>query len=207
MRQPNKQNVADASHTAADLRRAGREAVLVCAVTAAAVAAGITGLWLASDAAIRSSYQQYLVGLALAAASQMDPDLHESIRDPAQINGPDYRRAVEPLKRLVAAVADAKYVYTVVRDGTDIRFVLDAANPGDLDGDGVEDQSGVWELYADADPAMQSVLGDGRAVGLAVATARPDVDEWGAFMTGYAPIVTVDGRQDGAVGGVFDARG
>jgi diguanylate cyclase (GGDEF)-like protein/PAS domain S-box-containing protein len=113
---------------------------------------------------------------------------------------------VEPLKRLVAAVADAKYVYTVVRDGTDIRFVLDAANPGDLDGDGVEDQSGVWELYADADPAMQSVLGDGRAVGLAVATARPYVDDWGAFMTGYAPIVTVDGRQVGAVGVDVDAR-
>jgi PAS domain-containing protein len=53
---------------------------------------------------------------------------------------------------------------------------------------------------------MLSFLGDGGGVGGGVATARPYVDDWGAFMTGYAPIVTVDGRQVGAVGVDVDAR-
>ena len=147
-----------------DRRRARREAVLVAAATAAATAAGIAGLWLASSSAIRSDYQQYLVGLALAAASQIDSEMHATIRDPAALNGPDYLQAVAPLRRFAAAIGDVKYVYTVLRDGETIRFVLDAASPGDADGDGVQDQSGVWQPYGHADPAMIAVLDGGEPI-------------------------------------------
>jgi len=47
------------------------------------VATGIFGLWLSSSAAIRENYRHMLIGLAQAAASQIDPVLHDSLRHPS----------------------------------------------------------------------------------------------------------------------------
>jgi diguanylate cyclase (GGDEF)-like protein/PAS domain S-box-containing protein len=199
MIKPVKANFPESAAVAADVRRASLEAALVCSVAAVAVGAGIIGLWLASTAAIHSEYRERLIGLAKAASAQIDPELHASIRDPAQQNGPEYARAVAPLQRLYAGDDAIKYVYTVVQDGPDIRFVLDAAGPT---GDRVHAQWRVWEPYVFADAAMRAVL----ATGKATATDRPYMDDGGAFMTGYAPIVAADGRQVGAVGVDVDAR-
>jgi len=63
-------------------------------------------------AAIRENYRHMLIGLAQAAASQIDPVLHDSLRHPEQRNGADYLRAVEPLRRMRRAVSD---VHTFTR--------------------------------------------------------------------------------------------
>ncbi|MEJ0098267.1 MAG: hypothetical protein WDO12_00335 [Pseudomonadota bacterium] len=83
-----------------------------------------------------------------------------------------------------------RYIYTMVRgdDGL-MHFVLDAADAGDHDGDGIEDQSDVWEVYSQTDPAMPVALGDGRTPGHASATSEPASDKWGDFMTGWAPLL------------------
>jgi hypothetical protein len=138
-----------------------------------AVGAGIAGLWLASRSSIQDDYRHYLLGLAKTAATLVDPALHNSIRRPEQRNGPDYLRAVGPLRRMRAAVPDVHYIYTVVQDGGKVRFVLDNTDPGSRFGDGHEDQAGVWEVYEDRDSAMLQALGNGRDPGRAAATDRP----------------------------------
>jgi diguanylate cyclase (GGDEF)-like protein/PAS domain S-box-containing protein len=188
-----------------DRRRAWAEALLVFAVSAVATGIAMAGVWTTSQQSLHQAYQDELIKLAAAAAVVIDPALHEEIRDPAQRNGPDYLRAVEPLRRLRESVG-ANYIYTVVRDGSHVRFVLDAALPGDGDGDGVEDQSNVWQIYDAPDPAMLAALGDGaKHPGVAAATEEPYSDEWGSFMTGYAPLIDATGRQIGAVGVDIDA--
>jgi diguanylate cyclase (GGDEF)-like protein/PAS domain S-box-containing protein len=199
-------NAARAGAWATYRHRAKREAILAAVVAVCAVGAGILGLWMAATGSIREDYQHYLVGLTETAATLVDPALHNAIRRPEQRNGPDYLRAVQPLRRMQTAVPDIRYVYTVIRDGGKVRFVLDAADPADRTVDGNPDQAGVWEAYENGGSALDLALGNGREAGRASATDRLSSDKWGTFMTGWAPLLDAAGRQIGAVGIDIDAR-
>lgn len=170
-----------------------------------ALVVGTVGMWVALSGTIHSDYQRYLTGLAQSAALLIDPALHRSLNHPSQHEGPVYQQAVEPLRRLRAAVPDARFIYTAVRDGERVRFVLDAAMPGDHDGDGIDDQAQLWEIYPDSDPAMLLAFGNDEGVGRASATDRPYGDKWGLFMTGWAPLLDATGEQYGALGIDVDA--
>ena len=114
---------------------------------------------------------------------------------------------MQPLRRFRDAIPDVKFVYTVVRDGDQVRFVLDAAEPGDHDGDGVEDRSGIWELYDDADASMyRRARRPARPGGEPATTERPYSDRWGTFMSGYAPFFDAAGHEAGVVGVDVDAN-
>jgi len=182
-------------------RRALRETILVALAAFLITAAGIVGVWSAAAATIRRDFLDHLTSLALVAAQQVDPLLHNRLRDPSQLNGPEYQRAVEPLRRMRLALPDVRYIYTMVRgaDGQ-VHFILDAADPGDHDGDGVEDQSGIWEVYQPVDETTEVALGDGITTGHAAATPEPTVDKWGRWMTGMAPLLDAGGQQIGIVG-------
>ena len=188
-----------------DRRRALWETLAIAVAALVAAGAGVFGLWVMSTAAIRSNYHHYLIGMAEVAAQQIDPALHQGFRDPAQRNNADYRRAVEPLRRMRTAVSDIRYIYTAVRDRDQVRFVLDAADPGDHDGDGLDDQAPLWGVYDDTNPDIWKALGDGVRPGRPTATAEPYTDKWGAFMTGWAPFFDASGRQVGVVGVDVDA--
>lgn len=195
----------EAGALASDRRRALRETLAIAVATSIATAVGILGLWFAASATIRDDYRHYLTSVARSAALQVDPALHRALRDPQQQNGPEYLQAVEPLRRLRTALPDVRFIYTMVQDGGQVRFVLDAAQPGDSDGDGIDDQAALWEVYEDRDPAMLAALGDGFTPGISRATDRPYGDKWGSFMTGWAPLVDGAGEQYGILGVDVDA--
>ena len=180
-------------------RRALQESLLIGLAGLLAVGAGALGLWIFATSAIRENYRHHLVSIAQAAALQIDPVLHGQLRDPEQRNGPQYQRAVEPLRRLRDALADVRFIYTTVLDGDTVHFVLDAEEPGDHDGDGVDDQAGLWEVDPTHEPVLLDVL-HGQVHGDAASTAEPYTSKWGSFMTGYAPIVDGAGRHVGVVG-------
>ncbi len=170
------------------------------------VAAGILGVWKATSSTIRQDFRDHLTSLALVAAQQVDPELHRQLRMPAQANSAAYQRAIEPLRRMRLALPEVHAIYTMVRgqDGL-VHYVLDAADPGNHDGNSVDNASAVWEVYENLDPTTNVALGDGVNLGRAAATPEPTIDKRGSWMSGMAPLVDGSGEQFGIVGVKVDS--
>lgn len=188
-----------------DRRRAWLEAGAVGLLTAVIAAAALTGLWRHSRQSLNDSYRSQLAALAQAAALQVDVERHSLLRRAEQTDSPDYQRAVAPLRQMREGVPGIRFIYTLVLVGGDARIVLDASDPGDLDQDGVEDRASIGEPSWLRQPAKLAALGWGGLPPRAGATAQPYRDDWGVFMTGYAPFFDASGRPAGAVGVDVDA--
>jgi diguanylate cyclase (GGDEF)-like protein len=170
------------------------------------VVCAIFGVWFSAQRSVSNNYTEHLAALAQATAVLVDAQAQDELRSPAETNGPRYQRAVEPLRRLLAAVPEVRYVYTVVRDGSDVRFILDASPSGARTGTGLAEQSSVWEPYTEREPAMEAALGLDGSPPRAAATTRVYTDSWGSFVTGWAPVYDAKGIPKGAAGVDIDAR-
>jgi diguanylate cyclase (GGDEF)-like protein/PAS domain S-box-containing protein len=179
--------------------RAMGDAVLLGACGLLAVCAGVIGLWFFATASIRENYRHHLVTLAHVAALQVDAELHERLRHGGELNGPDYTRAVEPLRRLKTASPDIRFVYTTVLDGDAVRFVLDAEDPAEVDEDGLKVQSNIGDVDPTDEPVLLAAL-RGLVQGDEASTVEPYSSKWGSFMTGYAPIQDAAGRRIAVIG-------
>lgn len=180
-------------------RRALAEGLAVGTVVALIAALATVSLWRAADRALLAEVRNHLAALARVIATTVDGDAHAQFSDPNLIDTPQYQEAIAPLKRARDSAPLIKYVYTAVMDGQTVRFVLDAAEPGDHDGDGREDRAQVWEEYTDPEPLIIIALTTS-VPGAAFASETPYVDQWGAFLTGYAPFFDSAGRCQGVVG-------
>jgi diguanylate cyclase (GGDEF)-like protein len=197
---PNPTRAAPAGVAVGQRRRARWESVILSMVVLIVVGAAILGLYLSSRKSAFEDFRGRLIDLAEEAAVAIDAELHEKIRRPDQLNGLDYGRAVEPLRRIRRAMPTIHYAYTVVQSEGEIHFVLDAADPNARTPDGQPEQSGVWDVYKHRTPAMTQAL-----AGVATASDRLRTDEWSTFMSGLAPIRDAHGRQIGVVGLDVDA--
>jgi diguanylate cyclase (GGDEF)-like protein/PAS domain S-box-containing protein len=169
------------------------------------VGAAILGLWDSSRESAYQGFSDYLSELAEEAATTIDPVLLGQIRRPEQLNDADYTRAVAPLRRLRQAIPTIHYAYTFARVGDTIHFVLDSADPQARTPSGQPEQSGVWEVYPHRNTSMLQALGDAQTRAIATANLEIGSDEWGIFMSGFAPIRDSRGQVVGAVGLDVDA--
>jgi diguanylate cyclase (GGDEF)-like protein/PAS domain S-box-containing protein len=181
-------------------QRAKWESLSLSALILLVAAAGILGLWVTTRNSAYAGFGHELISLAQEAAAQVDPQLHEQIRRPEQLNGPEYLRAVEPLRRIRKAVPDIHYVYTLVLADGEVHFVLDASDPTTRSTTGQLDQSGVWEVYRHRSSVLTAALGDGGHPGVPIASLEPTTDEWGTWVSGFAPLRDAKGRQIGVLG-------
>jgi hypothetical protein len=103
---------------------------------------------------------------------------------------------VEPLRRIQRANRDVGFIYTYVLADGGAHFVLDAADPGDADGDGIDDKAHVMEGYPDTTTAMIDAIRHGRAG----VDDEIETDKWGSYLSAYAPFYDATGHLAGAVG-------
>ncbi|MCB9855366.1 MAG: response regulator [Phycisphaerales bacterium] len=134
--------------------------------------------------------------LAQAAAANLNGDLHDMIRSPTQQESNEFQEAVEPLRRMLDACDGITYIYTAILQNDRVYFVVDSASPGDADGDGRDDQAKVMEEYLDFDPAIAVSLREG----ICTTSSEPYTDDWGTFLSGFAPFYNSSGQQAGVVG-------
>jgi diguanylate cyclase (GGDEF)-like protein len=188
-----------------DRRRAGLEAVAVGGLIATVVFTAIVGVWGFARQSLETHYRAQLTALAQAAALQVNPELHRSLRSGGEDKALEYLWTIEPLRRMQAGVPGIRFVHTLALDGDQVRVILDAAEDFDQDDDSAVDQSQFSDVGAKRQRAMLKALGWQGAAPEAGATDGPFTDGRGAFMTGYAPFFDGSGHLEGVVAVDFDA--
>ncbi|HSI86641.1 MAG: response regulator [Candidatus Methylacidiphilales bacterium] len=174
-----------------------REALLstFCMLVVAWVGVGVVYNY-AYDAQI-STVQGDLRRLASVAAVQVDGDLHKQLISPDQMGSELHQRTLQPLIRMHQAVPEIAYLYTVILRGDEVRFILDTTTGGSqLHLTRPVQPSSIMDPYKDADPAMLESLRSGKVM----ATGGLIPDQFGTFMSGYAPVRTAAGERVAIVG-------
>jgi diguanylate cyclase (GGDEF)-like protein len=177
---------------------------LATAGIAALVMVTIVGVpqWLAQRARLEV-LRLHVAEVAQLAASTVDGDLHRQLLDPANHSPELYDRALEPLVRFHSAIPDAFYVYTMVERQGETFFVLDTstspalATPHKLRASAYMEPFRLRTQYA-SDWLEQ--IGAGKTW----VTPSFQLDDYGYFLTGHAPIRDSQGRYSGFVGVDFD---
>jgi methyl-accepting chemotaxis protein len=136
---------------------------------------------------IRTRVRDYA---ALGAMSVPAED-HASLNNAEDEAAEAYARLVEALRNVRNNSSDIHFVYTVRKAANgQIVFVGDAEENED-------DKSHLGDVYDDATPLMKQAVD-----GLQKPVVEDEFyqDQWGSFLSAYAPIVTADGRLDGILG-------
>ncbi len=104
----------------------------------------------------------------------------EAIRSEADTGLPAYRESLEKMRRLRRTNPDISFLYVMRREGGRVTFVLDS--------DETDAQAPPGRVYAEANPQM--------LLGFHEPAVDSDLveDEWGVFLSGYAPLINGDGR-------------
>lgn len=119
-------------------------------------------------------------------AGRLDGEAFASLKDPAQEEGPVYRRLQGLLREIRDAGSDYRYVYTVrMSPDNRVLFVVDAEEDPEL-------VSHLGAHYDDAGPVLRASFGTLR-------DARVEeefyTDKWGTWLTGYATLPAPEGSE------------
>ena len=137
---------------------------------------------------IRTRVRDYA---ALGAMSFPAED-HAALTNAEDESSEAYARVVEALRLIRDNSSDLHFVYTVRKgQNGEVLFVGDAE-------ENEEDKSHIGEVYEDVSPLMKEAV----TRGLTEPTVESEFyeDQWGTFLSAYAPILTADGRMDGVLG-------
>ena len=154
--------------------------------------------------AVNAQKEEIRAGLSRTAsviAQFVDGDLHKTFDSREQEDTTQYAQAIAPLAKCLKADKTIRYVYTMVQEKDAVHFILDPTPPGeDRDEDGREDKSHIMEEYdaEGVDAELLSVFSMPEEG--AKTTKSPYEDEWGVFMSGYAPFYDSEGEFVGIVG-------
>ncbi|GEO82044.1 hybrid sensor histidine kinase/response regulator [Pararhodospirillum oryzae] len=140
---------------------------------------------------VLADLRQKLRDVVSVAAHSVDGDLHARITPDSGMASSDYRALKATLRQIRGGVEGARYVYTLRRDHEGaIRFVVDAEeDPGNI--------VALYQPYANPSPLLLASFDT--MTGPIVETEAYE-DAWGAWLTGYAPFFTSDGRRSGILG-------
>lgn len=176
-------------------QRIRRESVLLAAMIFGVAAVALSFNYWSATRLLRHEVRASLSHLVSIAASQMDPALVSAITRPEQTGDSDYRRASEPLLKLRRLVPEIYYAYVFITTPEGLRFTIDSTYY-------IQNQSAsasavsVGDLYVDPSPdALEAAR-----TGAITISSRPYTDDFGSFMSGFAPIRDSKGGLVGFVG-------
>lgn len=170
-----------------------RDACIAGIIVFAVAASVAYFVYVSAGKALKQEVQGYILSLASSAAQLTDGDLHQLITRPEDQGNATYNRLREPFFKLLRANPSIAFIYTAIQRDDKIFFILDASIP---DPGEEEDTSAVMEEYEDATETMLAALHE----------QKPHVeeesytDDWGTFLSAYAPLFNSKGEFLGIVG-------
>lgn len=155
----------------------------------------ITGYVVYQSAAegLKKEVQAYLLSLAGTASELTDGDLHQQITRPEDKGSAIYEKVREPYFKILRANPNIAFIYTVIWKDEKVFLIMDSKiiKPGEKD-----DTSDVMKEYTSATEIMKQALTEKRAM----VENDSYSDEWGTFLSGYAPIYNSKHEYLGLVG-------
>ena len=116
---------------------------------------------------------------------------HQGLNVPEDENTEAYSRVVNALRRIRDDSTDIHFVYTVRKgENGEVIFVADAE-------ESEADKSHLGDVYEDVPELLKKAAGN---LAAPVVEAEFVEDQWGTFLSAYAPIYTPDGKFDGVLG-------
>jgi HAMP domain-containing protein len=126
------------------------------------------------------SLQSRLQNSAALLSHSIDARDLETITGPESIDDPAYREALDHMRRIRRTNPDIAYLYIMRKDADTVSFVIDS--------DETDAQAMPGDVYEEVVPSM--LIGFHEP---AVDDALTE-DDWGVFLSGYAPLVNGEGR-------------
>jgi methyl-accepting chemotaxis protein len=157
----------------------------------ALICAGLfcTSIFLYYRSQLRSTLRESLRSQVGISALHLDGDAHARLLSPADKNGADYTRITSQLMAVYHAASGIANPYTMraAPDGK-ILLIVDTTE---------EDPAAIGDVYEDPGPALKGAIQN-----LDHAVVEDDfyTDQWGTWLSGYAPIRGSDGRVVGVLG-------
>ncbi|MBI1276149.1 hypothetical protein GC177_09290 [bacterium] len=170
-----------------------RDGVLAFVVVLAVAALTGYAVYVRASEGLKQEVQSYLYSLAGTASELTDGDLHQLITRPEDKHNETYEKVRAPYFKLLRANPNIAFIYTVIEQEGKIYFILDSKilKPGEKD-----DTSDVMEEYTDATDRMKEAL----RTRSRLVEDEAYTDEWGTFLSGYAPIYNSKKQFVGIVG-------
>lgn len=161
----------------------------------AAIASLTVTLFLRSERALEQQLRETLRAAAVSAALSVDGDDLGSIRGPSDMLRPEYVRAASMLRGMIDEIPQIRFAYILRR--TDNPSVLEFVADADATRSNAElDENGNGVIDPDEEPSYPGELYDISKVPAlqrdaferSTTDASITVDQWGALLSGYAPI-------------------
>ena len=130
-----------------------------------------------------------LARTARLTSARLDGTLHDRMRAGMRKDSPEYAAQNRFLLQLAAIDTDVAYAYTAIEKDGKIWLILDTEPP-----DGADDMD-VMQPYDDAPEDLRTAIREQKA-----RVSAPYTDQWGSFITAYAPFRNRAGAFSGVVG-------
>lgn len=142
------------------------------------------------EKSLMAELQDKLMISAKTTAHIIDADQHQNILSSKDTKNGHYQRLCHLLTK-IKEENELAYLYTFAPlNNKSVQFVID---PG-------ENGSDIGKVYEDVTPEMMASL-----TGVPIAEKQLYTDQWGTYMSGYAPIKDATGHTIGAVGADISA--
>ncbi len=134
---------------------------------------------------LRNELRQRLASITTVGALQQDGDMLLEVK---AANDETFQVINEQNIKIKKSDPDIIYVYTMIKVGQDIRFIVDAGTPAD------EGLAEFWSVYLEPGPTLVENFDTIKST-----IVEPDfyTDEYGTFLSAYAPIYNANGARIG----------
>ena len=137
-----------------------------------------------------------LMSNVMSAATTIDGDIHKLFTSNTKRDDSLYVSQITPLENIRRNSKDIRYLYTNILLDDKVYFILNPSPQNDNDGDGFPDLApALMEEYKHPAPELMQALKEKRSIVSNVYT-----DEWGIFVSAYAPFYNKKGEFIGTLG-------